>query len=207
MRKKTLTVLVTAGLLLSMLILSLSSANAQVLPHSPSTDKPIITFYTSQTNTTDDVTINFSITKPESWFWEIPGGKLLVNTGTVTKVTCTLDQSLILYNDTPYGYATGDLYGFYVNRVRNYTVAVGSLSLGPHTVEVSVDAYTTYAVSASLPDDYYDVSTNATCTFTVAQIQTLPPSPAIPEFPLTTLTLTFLTITVIAGVFFRKKQL
>jgi hypothetical protein len=199
----------TLRLLLCLLLvqIGITTANGQIMPHSPSTEKPIITFFIPQTNTSNQVVINFSITKPDSWFWEVPGGKgYFRNMGTIRSVMCTLDGSQVFYDDIPYGYAQGDIEG---NKVKDFEVPMGSLATGQHIVTVTVIADTAYAVSASLPESYYNVSTNATYTFMVVFAESPSPSPSIPEFPAWGVPLLVVVAVAVAGLahLFRRRKL
>jgi hypothetical protein len=66
-------------------------------------------------------------------------------------------------------------------------------------------------VYVQILDADHSSATTLTVAFEVLPNPNLSPSltssPSIPEFPLAALTITFLTITLLVGIFFRRKQL
>ncbi len=142
----------------------------------PLTDKPIISL-SSPTNGTvqqNETSIVFDVGMPQTWAWSYPGsppgpaslGPFTLFLGQIKSVTFSLDQTQILSNDTLYGFE-----GFFIQRgpnydVRNirYTQDVGSLSLGQHSLTISVAAYTVYNYQSN---SWHDVSISVTYTFMV----------------------------------------
>lgn len=146
----------------------------------PITDKPTIYLASPTNNGTiqekNQNTIIFAVAMPKSWTWTFTNPQSNISgtrfVGAIRAVTCSLDQTQILNDNTTYG---GDPF-YSGTKTIMFGQDVGSLSLGQHTVKISVVAYTFYSPSASAMDLHsYDASTNATYTFMVG----LSPTPSI----------------------------
>ena len=134
----------------------------------PITDTPSISILSpsNQTIQQNSTNITFNVAMPQSWNCHFLSYQFFV--GQVKSVTCSLDQTQILSNETLYG-----LTGFFVQnysdpnyqvRSINYSQEVGLLSLGQHSLIVSVKAKTLYNYQH---DSWYDVSASATFMFSV----------------------------------------
>jgi hypothetical protein len=132
----------------------------------PVKDPPIVSLVSPINGTTDqNASIIFNVAMPESWQWTSSFSAFV---GQIKSVTCSLDQTQILSNDTLYG-----LEGFFIQnysdpnynvRSINYTKNVGSLSLGLHNLTINVKAHTLYNYQQRL---WYRVYVSATFTFMV----------------------------------------
>jgi hypothetical protein len=155
------------------------NANFTPAPLTPLSDKPAISLISPINGTSQEteLSVTFIVGMPKSWDWIIPTEQRGSNInlpysyleGTITSVTCILDQTQIIHDDNRYGaYVSPNMTNYGLKNL-TYTQDVGILSLGEHTLTISVNAFTTYlnyAVDGWRSD--YDVSTNETFTFIVS---------------------------------------
>jgi hypothetical protein len=129
-------------------------------------DKPIISIASPSSNVTNilgngQFIISFSVTMPDSWTSTFGSGTNFI--GAITSVTCTLDQTQILYDNTTNGYPNDPT----ANPV-HYLKVLNSLSLGQHSLTISVQAFTVYMLDLNpVMMQKYDASTSETYTFAV----------------------------------------
>jgi hypothetical protein len=178
-KREILTGTILSMLLASALITGLSFANlAQANPYltafqyfdiEPVTDPPIVSLV-SPTNGApwNGTSIIFTVSMPDSWKWaanaEAAAENWSVFVGQIKSVTCSLDQTQILKDNTVYGRQEIEPLRDYHPRVFTYSKDVGSLPLGSHTLTVNVEAYTLYRTMSGL---WYNASASSTFTFTV----------------------------------------
>ena len=154
-------------------LVSLTNANFKPAPTIPITTKPIVTLLLplNGTNQENDAKVVFNVSMPKDWGYGSSQPPVIM--GTIRNVTCTLDQNVILYNDTVYGkehIVDGpDPYVYYNVRSIVYSQNVSGLALGQHTLTISVAAVTFFFGAYNGESGYnnYDVSTSVTSTFTV----------------------------------------
>ena len=163
-----------AAALAGAVTLDVATANFTPAPEQPLTDKPMISVLSPRNGTLqEDITeVTFIVAMPQSWDWHIPDEYRTPQTpypysfleGTITSVTCTLDQTEIVHDDVSYGANVSPNMENYGLRNLSYTQNVGRLPLGVHNLTVSVSAYTTYD-SPWYRD--FDVSTQVSFMFMV----------------------------------------
>ncbi len=159
MKKAILTAIIVAILSVSLFAsieaVEMAKANWVYMPQSPNTDPPTIIFLSPINNSTyvDNVNLNFTVTKPDSW---IPSGDKPY--GSIRSIAYTIDgQEHILYtahDQIPFD----DL-----EPNTNFNLTFKEiLSDGPHSLKVNVEAATIYwkwstpvnGVSALLIQEY-----------------------------------------------------
>jgi hypothetical protein len=177
-KKKTIAYALLCLLLASALgleVVNLVNANFEPAPLFIIKDKPIITILSPLNGTIQKNTqVIFNVSFPDAWGnWvqKTAWNGTWDNMGTIHDVTCTLDETVIFYNDTAYGKQAQ--YPFMWFNVRNivYSKNVGALALGQHILTIAIEADTLY-YDAGYKN--YDVSTNETYTFVIVD----PPSVA-----------------------------
>ncbi len=174
-----------AGLLLISLAASMLATLVKANPYGlgipvpldPITDKPTINLLSPNNGTIagENVSIAFSLDIPSSWYWQLnPLSGIDVFIGTITEVTCALDEKQVLDNSTEIGGFCGKpewgSHADFTNITSSpvYSVPACGLASGLHSVSVNVSAYTAWMTSPNEFNTsycYYDMFTSANFAF------------------------------------------
>ena len=156
----------------------------------PVTDKPVVSVLAPSSNVSvlwgnGQLVVSFSVAIPESWAhdytsglpWDYGYRRNFI--GAISSITCSLDQTQIVHDNTSYGYPN-----FPTAYLISYQKVVGSLSPGQHTLTISVRAYTVYMLQPNYPINYsllqyYDASATLTYAFTAELSPTTTPLPTL----------------------------
>ena len=149
-----------------------ASSNIYVVPFpTPITDKPVISLASPSSNVSSllgngQFIIAFSVTMPDSWNYieGIVNKSVTDFIGAITSVSCTLDQTQIINDDTTYGYPNQPVTNFL-----HYQKVLDSFPQGQHSLTISVQAFTMYTIFPPQPVmmQKYDASTSETYSFAV----------------------------------------
>ena len=155
----TTAVMILPILILSLLFVQSAKANFVPYPKGPITDQPTITVYSPTQDFAyhDEVNLNFSIDRPDSWFPLTDEG-WRINAGTIDKISYSLDENQTL---------------LYTNHLKNigdelpktmvYCLDLDGLTAGNHTLTISV--YSTVNYSPESPRCLGDCITKRMSTF------------------------------------------
>jgi hypothetical protein len=180
-----------------------AKGNQSMQPNHPITDPIVITVlspinqstYTSSSN----LTLDFSVTKPSSWF-----DPNYVMVGIIQEIYYTLDgnRTTVFKPDLSYNWYTDGL-----PKNSQYSIVLDDLSQGEHSLTVAVNAtsyWMKYDSSGSFHDDYEHVSLPAYSLIDFSVASNLP-TPTIPE--LSSITMILLASVILIGVlFFRRRN-
>ncbi len=151
----------------------------------PIYDRPAISFVSPINGTAQkNQIIIFNLEMPETWKYTksfSTGERYEFYVGTIRNVTCTLDNNIVMVNNTVYGRDANLPYesvkGHFPSSSNiTYFQDVGVLSSGLHNITVLVRA-DTWSIIISSPSDaysgYFDVSTTSTYSFVVSSTPTI----------------------------------
>ena len=212
--KKPLLICCTALLVTSLIIAQSNSlfyvdGYQSMEPNHPVTDPIVITVFPPTNQSvyfnTNNITIEFNVTKPDSWF---DSNYLFV--GIIQEIYYSLDgnRSTIFKPDLSYNWYTDGL-----PKTSQYSIALGNLSQGMHNITVAVNA-TTYWMRYSGDGTFQDYQYVSLPAYSTIQFNIVPnnPSPTMPEFPalmILTLLLSIFSIVVVLRLrksFFKTHQ-
>ncbi len=158
---------------------SLGAANMIPGPPSPINDVPIIAIQSpvSGNTYTDNVTMSFDVTKPDSWFYGVSTVEIV---GWVSKIEYKVDgNTTVIYSNS------ADFYDGLANKT-NFSAVLNELSEGTHSVGIKVNATTIYnpsRVPYSSPSFNYLTASTAVYFNIIISPKT---SPTPSETPLST---------------------
>ncbi len=173
---------VLTGILFSALIVSLFSltqvveiAKANFIPPpTPNTDPPTLAIQSPQNSTTytdSNVTLIFSLTKPDTWF----------NNTQITRIEYTLDENRnsILFSNEVFQAKMPN--GDNLQKVTYFQFSLENLSNGAHSLDIHVKAESLYTAQSNYPTASMEVYSKV--FFSMEKPVFSSPSPSIPEFP------------------------
>jgi hypothetical protein len=173
-------------------LIGLAQANFLVywpwVPDQPVTDQPTVTISPRVNNSLvgEDLSLNFTVGIPDSWYYhraisqvnplngQMTGTTVDVYTfiGTIAEVKCSVDETVFYDNNTIFGGPTYEVRDSSVNitSTPSYSVPIGSLPLGSHSVVISVSASTVWNTAKY---QHYDVSMASANTLMVCTLPTV----------------------------------
>ena len=205
-------------LVVASLLLSLASANPVPYPSTPNQDRPTLTIESPENSATyneSDVYLNFTVTKPDSWY--DPQWPFVTYIGVSGPVEVYLDG-----NGVNCGRNNCNIFGNSVS----YSIKMNQTESGPHTLNVTVLSYTYYRGpayngshilssidSSSGPVYQYPIVVSDIIYFTVLGDPSSSPEPTLildPNFGfyngLTSLIIVVAIVAVALLVYFKKRK-
>jgi hypothetical protein len=176
-------------------------------PREPIKTPPTIILHSpfqNQTFNSTNISLNFTVAKPETWFKESSNQELTYILGSITSVSYEVDggekQSLTVHDTSTYITAFT-----FPPRTLNFSLSL-TLPEGTHNITVGVEAESYYVTPGYLTGPPFSVTVHGeseSINFTVAQ-----PEPETKPFPVLPLVAAVSIVVVCAGllVYFKKRS-
>ena len=185
----------------------------------PNKDSPLLTIQSPQNVTyyENEVLLNFTVTKPESWY--------TTNVSCyISKVSYQIDGQSVTLFQIDQKFAPWYYYQDVSNSsiTQQFSVLLKDIVEGQHSLEINVTAFSIYSTTQrfTLFYEFYPLYVSKTVSFVIAEkpspsptpsqmpssAPSLSPTPSIPEFPLWIILPAFLIGSLLVGVTFKRKK-